>query len=471
MTLFDLRVVEPSRPALIDESGLTLTYGDLVSLCEEVASMVEPRRVAVVFARNTIGCAAVSLALLQGGVVPLLLDEAGGGTIARRFLEIYEPEYVVRPLDLPTELSDFEPLARVYGDELLVRRNSTSALTHPDLALLLTTSGSTGSPKVVRLSYENLRCNGEAIALALGIRRSDRPVTSLPLHYSYGFSVLNSHLRRGSTILLTNASVIEKKFWQFFVNEEATSLAGVPFTYQMLQRVRFKRMTLPSLRSMTQAGGRMSTTLIREFSEFARSRGVDFIVMYGQTEATARMSTVPPDRSLEKLGSIGVPIPGGEFFLRDSDGGPVKTLGDVGELCFRGPNVALGYAKSRVDLVKGDEWGGVLRTGDLAKRDADDFYYVTGRLSRFAKVFGKRLSLDDIEEMCLDQVAHAACVSGEDKVVVWVTDAELAPKLRLLLGERTNLHPSAFDVRSIDVIPRTASGKVNYASLERLAEK
>jgi long-chain acyl-CoA synthetase len=471
VTLFRLEAVESTKPAFVDDLGREMTYGGLDSLCDEIGQLLEPQRVAAVFTRNTIGCVSICVALLQNGVVPLLLDETSDESVIRRYFDLYEPEYVVRPVERVVDLTGLVPLTRVHDDVLLARRSSAMAFTHPDLALLLSTSGSTGSPKVVRQSRENLRSNGEAIAASLGIGADDRPITSLPLHYTYGFSVLNSHLRRGATLLVTASSVLEKQFWKFFAEEGATSLAGVPYTYQMLQRLRFQNMDLPTLRSITQAGGKMSTALIQEFGKFALSRGVKFFVMYGQTEATARMSLVSADRILEKAGSIGVPIPGGKFFLVDKQGHLVDSHDEVGELCYRGPNVAMGYAESRADLTKGDEWGGVLRTGDLARFDTDGFFYITGRLTRFAKVFGKRVSLDDVEHLCSEYVADAACGSGDDKIVVWTTDAERSPDLRRLLAERTNLHPSAFDVRTVAAIPRTASGKLDYKSLEGSGDK
>jgi acyl-coenzyme A synthetase/AMP-(fatty) acid ligase len=184
--------------------------------------------------------------------------------------------------------------------------------------------------------------------------------------------------------------------------------------------------------------------------------------MYGQTEATARMSYVPAARALEKAGSIGVAIPGGELFLVDQAGGEITAADVQGELGYRGPNVTMGYAEQRADLSKGDERQGSLRTGDLALRDADGYYYITGRLSRMAKLFGKRVSLDDLEQMCLGLVAEVACTGAEDRVTVWITDVQHQAALPGLLAERTAIHPSAYQVRVIGSLPRTPAGKTDY---------
>jgi acyl-coenzyme A synthetase/AMP-(fatty) acid ligase len=333
---------------------------------------------------------------------------------------------------------------------------------HPDLALLLSTSGSTGSPKLVRQSRGNVLSNAQAIASYLNIGSSDRPVTSLPLHYTYGFSVLSSHLQVGATLLVTDCSVMEKPFWTFFKEAGATSLAGVPYTYQILKRLGFHRLNSGALRTLTQAGGKLSDALVREFAEFAARSGIDFYVMYGQAEATARMSYVPPARALEKAGSIGVAIPGGELFLVDPTGCEITATYVQGELGYRGPNVTMGYAEHRADLSKGDERQGNLLTGDLALRDADGYYYITGRLSRIAKLFGKRVSLDDLEQICLGLVAEVACTGAEDRVTVWITDSQQHAALPGLLAVRTAIHQSAFQVRVIDSLPRTPAGKTDY---------
>jgi acyl-CoA synthetase (AMP-forming)/AMP-acid ligase II len=250
---------------------------------------------------------------------------------------------------------------------------------HPDLALLLTTSGSTGSPKLVRISYQNLMCNSNSIVEYLKINEKERPITTLPMNYSYGLSIINSHLVAGSTILLTSKSIDEKEFWDFLKNERATSISGVPYTYEMLKRLKFLRMTFPYLNTLTQAGGKLNADLNFEFAKFCEQTNKRFFIMYGQTEATARMSYLPPEYTISKIGSMGIPIPGGQFILTDEKGKELEGDNVVGELVYKGRNVSMGYAITCEDLAKGDENNGILKTGDLAKRDKDNFYYIVGR--------------------------------------------------------------------------------------------
>ena len=463
MTLFPLDAFPSDRPAALDDSGQVLSYGGLAQITMRLESLVPARTVALVLVRNTLGCVAAIVALIKKGVVPILLDASADQATIALHRARYQPDLLVLPSDLQAQYPDTPFLLTMLDYAVLTSAREASLFPpHPDLALLLSTSGSTGSPKLVRQSRGNVLSNALAIASYLNIGPGDRPVTTLPLHYTYGFSVLSSHLQVGATLLVTDRSVMEKPFWTFIKEAGATSLAGVPYTYQMLKRLGFLRTNPSALRTLTQAGGKLSDALVREFSEFAARSGIDFYVMYGQTEATARMSYVPAARALEKAGSIGVAIPGGELFLVDPTGGEITATNVQGELCYRGPNVTMGYAEQRADLSKGDERQGSLRTGDLALRDADGYYYITGRLSRMAKLFGKRVSLDDLEQICLGLVPEVACTGAEDRVTVWITDGQHQAALPGLLAERTAIHPSAYQVRVIGSLPRTPAGKNDY---------
>ena len=466
MTLFPLDSFPADRLAALDESGQSLFYGDLVQISTQLAALVPAKKVALVLVRNTLGCVAAIAALIKQGVVPLLLDASATQAKISLYINCYEPDVLVLPTGMQAQYPSNSCLLNLLDYALLASGNHGSRCTpHPDLALLLCTSGSTGSPKLVRQSRENLLSNAEAIASFLKIGFGDRPVINLPLHYTYGFSVLSSHLQVGSTLLVTERSIMDKAFWTFLAEAGATSLAGVPYTYQMLKRLGFLQMNPGALRTLTQAGGKLSDSLIREFAEYAASNSIDFYVMYGQTEATARMSYVPAEQAFEKAGSIGVAIPGGELFLFDPEGGEITDAFIQGELGFRGPNVTMGYAEHRADLTKGDESKGSLRTGDLALRDADGYYYITGRLSRMTKLFGKRVNLDDLEQICLGLVAEVACTGLEDRVTVWITDDQHHAELPSLLAERTAIHPSAYQVRVIGSLPRTPAGKTDYQFL------
>ncbi|MBK9395315.1 MAG: AMP-binding protein [Uliginosibacterium sp.] len=451
----------PEAPALIGpEPTQCVSYGELARLADDFVAALPARggkRLGFILCQNDVASVAAYLGALRSGDCVALLParisaEALAGLVAR-----YAPDWIVMPEE-PHGMDLSGHVSTPWLGKTLQTRPAASRTIFADTALLLSTSGSTGSPKMVRLSYANLSTNAESIASFLGINSAERAITSLPIHYSYGLSVLNSHLARGAAILLTDEAVTTKPFWTLFREAGATSLAGVPFTWQMLQRLRIERMDLPSLRTLTQAGGRLAPELIRHFAQISRDRGWRFFVMYGQTEATARIAWLPPERLADKLGAIGIAIPGGAISLDAS-----------GELIYRGPNVMLGYAESAADLALGDVQGGVLATGDLARIDEDGVVWLTGRSKRIAKVFGNRVNLDEVEALLESRMQlDSAAIAGDDKLLVAIaSDApEAAAQALALLREALGVHPSGLDVRGLNALPLTASGKKDYPAVQ-----
>jgi len=337
----------------------------------------------------------------------------------------------------------------------------------PDLAVLLTTSGSTGSPKLVRQSYKNIVSNANSIADYLEIKEDDRAITTLPMYYTFGLSIIQSHLLKGACIIVTELTFMDKKFWNLLKDEKATTFGGVPYTYEMLKKLRFSRMDLPSLRYLTQAGGKLSKELSKEFSEICEKKGIKFIVMYGQVEATARMSYLPHEFAIEKAGSIGIAIPGGEFKLIDDNEVEIIEDSVPGELVYYGDNVTLGYAVDYHDLSKGDENNGVLHTGDIAMKQ-DGFYYITGRKKRFLKIFGNRVNLEEVEGILKSSGYDCACGGIDDLLKIYITDESKLEEVRNFISAKMVLNPVAFKSIKIDKIPRNESGKVLYSKLEEL---
>lgn len=449
---------------LISDCGLRLTYGEAQQIGEEITERMKPRSLMLILCSNTPGFVLIYLNAIRAGMVPLLLDAKSSREDYQRIAGIYQPDYVAAPEGSLSGAAIYQG----YGYQICAGEGIVSQPMNPELALLLTTSGSTGSAKLVRQSYRNLQSNAEAIASYLQIGADERPITTLPMHYTYGLSILHSHALRGACLLLTDAGVTEARFWEFLQKERATSFGGVPATYEILERLGFWGMDLPSLRTMTQAGGKLSCRLQEEFCRHARKKGQRFFVMYGQTEATARMSYLPWEVAERKPGSIGLPIPGGSFSLLGEDGQWMEGSGRSGELVYKGENVALGYAECRKDLEKGDEWGGRLLTGDLACRDEDGFYYITGRKKRFLKISGKRISLDEVESLLKDYAPglEAACTGQDDRLKVFYT----APKSRdeelmCYLAEKLCIQWRAVELHRMAELPRNTAGKIQYYKL------
>lgn len=453
------------RTAAISETDV-ITYGELMDQSPGLLSHLPDRCLIFNLSANTLGALFGYVTFLNSGRVQLMLDENLDADLLRNLIKAYHPEYLWIPREKRNELP-YDCVAEWYGYVLLKTGLKPYPL-HKDLALLLTTSGSTGSPKLVRQTYQNIRSNAESIAEYLEITNEERPITTLPMNYTYGLSVINSHLLKGATILLTNKGLMQKEFWEFFKKQQATSIAGVPYTYEMLKRLRFFRMELPSLKTMTQAGGKLSPELHKEFAEYAKATGKHFVVMYGQTEATARMSYLPYQRSLEKCGSMGIAIPGGRFDLVDENGNTISEPEVTGELIYTGPNVTPGYAECGDDLIKGDERHGVLITGDMAKRDSDGYYYIVGRKKRFLKIFGNRVNLDETERLIKAAFpdTECACIGKDDHMTICITTPDNQGAIRAFISQKTGLNHAAFQVKPMDQIPKNDAGKTLYAKLE-----
>lgn len=335
------------------------------------------------------------------------------------------------------------------------------------LALLLSTSGSTGGGKWVALSAANINANTQSIIDYLPIESSDTAIASLPFSYSYGLSVLHTHLAKGAQLTLTRHTVMEREFWALLSDRQVTSLAGVPHWYEMLSKLRFTRRVYPALRYFTQAGGKLQAPLIKEFADYADNHNKQFYVMYGQTEATARMAYLHPSIVSDKPYAIGQAIPGGEFRLTGTEGESITATGVEGELCYKGDNVMLGYVQEYADLATFShiEW---LSTGDLACCDEDGDYIISGRKSRFIKLFGERVNLDGLETLLSQKGLQTRCC-GEDNTLVVASMPAQIEQVTQAVKVLVQCPPKALMVVAVESWPLLANGKTDYRALNQQA--
>ncbi len=431
-----------TRLAVVTSDDIEVTYAELAARVADTRQRLGTgRRLVLVAATNDLDPLVTYLAALASGH-PVLLT-GPDDRHRERLIETYDPDVV---------------LGR---DGLWERRPGSIHQPHPDLAVLLSTSGSTGSPKLVRLSAANLRANAESIATYLDIRDTDRAAATLPMHYCYGLSVINSNLLRGAGLLLSNDSVVDQRFWATFRERGGTSLHGVPYTFDLLARVGFDTMRLPTLRYVTQAGGRLAPGRVRELAEQGERDGWRLFVMYGQTEATARMAYLPPELAATNPSTVGVPIPGGSFEILPSD------VPGQGELLYRGPNVMLGYAESAADLALGRTVE-ALRTGDVARRTDDGLYQLVGRAAQFVKICGLRIDPRHVEQILAGHGHRVACTGAGDVLVVATESRGVNPKL---ISEHVGLPASQVRVVPVDELPRLPNGKIDYPAITALANQ
>ncbi|EFQ82550.1 AMP-binding enzyme [Aeromicrobium marinum DSM 15272] len=421
----------------------TLTYRDLAERVDDVGRRLgATRRLVAVPLRNDVDSLCTYLGAVAAGHAVLVTSPDRAATDA--LTAAYDPDVVA-------------------GEQWQVRRTGSAHDLHPDLAVLLSTSGSTGSPRLVRLSGTNVRSNAQSIAEYLRITPDDRALTTLPPHYCYGLSVVHSHLVAGAGLVLTEGSVVDDSTWQLAAAAGATSFAGVPYTFEMLDTTDFAARDLPHLRLVTQAGGRMAPDDLRRWWHLGRRRGWDLVPMYGQTEATARMAYLPPDLVPTHAHTLGIAVPGGSFRL---DPVPEAAPG-TGELVYRGDNVMMGYAERPTDLARGPELD-ELRTGDLARRHDDGSLEWVGRRHRIAKCSGLRIDLDHLERRLDDAGFDTRCVAVDDRPHVLTVhhDVDL---VRRTAADVTGLPSHRVSAHTVATYPRTDRGKVDYPALTTAA--
>jgi len=390
---------------------------------------------------------------LRSGCVPLLLDAKAPKAAVSRTLEAYQPAYLFAPLSC--ELTTSKPLKTVGASGLFERAAAASPEVFEDLALLLPTSGSTGDPKCVRIAARHVQACTDAVCDYLNMDQDRTAISLLPFHYSYGLSVLHNVMNVRGKLAVTDLSVLDQGFWGFIQAHAVTDLAGVPFIFDVLRRMRFPDEVSKHLICVTQAGGRLDPRITKHFLERFAGTSTSYFTMYGQTEASPRISYVPPNQGLEKLGSVGIPI----------SCGTVEIDGDKeGELVYRGENVALGYAQSWNDLALGDEFSGVLRTGDLAQIDEEGFITITGRLKRFVKLNGISVNLDHVEGVLQSAGLSCLVVGQENKITICYRDTD-RETVDSKVSDNFGFHPSTLSLQEVTEFPLTGAGKPDYASL------
>ena len=458
--------VESTRVAAIDDKGQQITYGELAACPAHLHGIIPARSVVFLLCRNTVGGLAAYISMIENGIVPVTLNSAIDRELFDVLFDTYRPQYICLEAE-QAEKYGFETVYEELGFAYLATKQKAYPI-HEDLQLLMTTSGSTGSPKLVRYKKGNLEANAKNVAKAWDWTSEERPVCDLLMNYTMGLNVINTHLYVGATLLLVTRNITDGAYWKFIKENQATNFTGVPFSYDLLWKLRFPRMDLPHLTTLSEGGGKLTDEMFTTVAEYCRNSGKRFVASFGTTETSARMAMLDSEMATEKLGSIGKAIPEGELVLFDEAGNEIQQLEAEGELGYRGPNVTMGYAQSIPDLALGDVFGGLYRTGDVARRDADGYYYIVGRMSRFLKMLGYRVSLDQCENLIREKFKiDCACGGTDTKMRVFITVAENADGVKKFISEKTGIYSSMFEIVVVDEIPRNSTGKILYKQLEK----
>lgn len=447
-----------------DNEGYAITYGELANGMQRMSLAIQSRSIVFCLCKNTIGSLVGYLGFIEGDAIPLMLSSKIDNSLLGALIGEYTPQFIWVPSERKREL-DYAVIYEHFGYSLL-KTDYAKYPVHQQLQLLMTTSGSTGSPKLVRYKKGNLEANAKNVAIAFKWTSEERPVCDLGMQYTMGLNVINTHLYVGATVLLTTYNLMSGDFWDYIKEEKATNFTGVPFSYDIFMRLHFDRITLPYLKTLSCGGGKLTDARFAQLAEYAQKNGKRFIASFGTTETAARMACLPPELALIKIGSIGRAIPEGELYLVDANGAVLSEPEAEGEICYRGPNVTMGYAEKKAELANGDEFNGVFYTGDLARRDTDGCYYITGRISRFLKLLSYRISLDQCESLIQERFGiECACVGTDQQMDIYILDEMKKKNVLDYISEKTHLFKTLFNIIVIDSIPRTDAGKIRYSEL------
>lgn len=475
-----------AEKAALVQGDKSLSYGALLLLAEKVAAVLQQEglqkgdRVALVVENSPEYAALYYGTLLARGIV-VSLNTASKEEDIKNWISHAGAELAfAKPVVVGSEQSSSSSVSLIRASsDYEVRCNlddieNTKALYRPqkldenDLASIIYTSGTTGEPKGVMLSHKNLASNMKSICDYLPIESDDRVLNVLPFYYSYGNSVLHTNLGIGATIILENSMMFPAKVVESMQNNKATAFYGVASTYAiLLSRTKLSNYDLSAMRYVTQAGGPMPAAHIEQIMQILPQ--VQFFMMYGQTEATARLGYIPSELIKEKLGSAGKAIPGVKLEIRD-EAGKVVPAGQEGEIYATGDNIMLGYWNNpeMTSQVVIDGW---LRTGDIAKMDKDGYVYMTGRRTDMIKSGANRISPKEIEEKLaeLDGVEESAAIGIPDEILGQAIKIFVVKRAGTELDKQSimrhcKMHMAQYkipkDIEFVQQLPKTGSGKI-----------
>lgn len=446
--------------AIKNDEGRQISYGDLGGGAERLKAILPSRSLIFILCDNSIETISFYYKVMYLRAVPLLLSAKIDDKKLEALIEIYKPGFIWREGEgkLQTEICVFED-----GKYRLWKIEESKVKLHDELALLLMTSGSTGNSRIVRLSYRNLEASMEAALGIFPINQDDRCITTLPMNFTYGLSILHMHWYVGATVLATNHGIFDAKFWEFFEGGRATNFAGVTYTYKMLKASGFLKRKYPYLRFVSQGGDKMPQDLLELFVETMTD--VDFYVLYGQTEGTVFVCghNCKNINDVSTFQSVGKPLSNWKAEIRNEDSS------GFGEVFILGDTVSMGYADKEADLALGNVNRGVLDTGDIGRIDEEGNVYIKGRKSRFLKLMGMRINLDDVEKFVKRTYPYidCACTGNDDNLILYHTSTH--PDIQQLqsdIAKFIQLNEKLISVKRIIEIPKTPTGKINYGTLE-----
>jgi len=412
MSKLFLNLKKFSKQIALVENNKKYKYSFLINQSDELKKKIEDKSLILMIGSNQLASIIGYITFLKGNYCTILLDESFDDNYIKNICKIYKPNYIFGKKEKISINFNFKNIFQIKNFILVKTNFNKNFKLNLKNSLLISSSGTTNNPKLIRLSSYNIYDNTKKIIDYLKIKYNHTTITTMPFGYSYGLSIINTHLETGATIIINEKTVFEKEFWKTLKKFKVYSFGGVPSFYELLFKLKFEKLITPYLKYITQAGGKIDKKLCEYFSNIKKLK---FISMYGQAEASPRISYLDYNYNKIKPGSIGKPLKG--YKLKIDKMGKLKNY-DYGELIFKGKNVCLGYASNIKDLFKGDINKGMLKTGDIGYKDKDNFYYIIGRKKRISKIFGIRINLDDVEDLLKKNNFLCHCIPDNKFLII-----------------------------------------------------
>ena len=434
-----------ARLALIGEQNEKITYQKLITESNKINKNLEKKSLILLICNNSVSSIYGYLSFLKNNHTTIIADDSFNINYLDNIIKIYRPKYIFSKKKFFFEKKSLKIIYNINDFSLFENSKFKKEKINKKNYILLSTSGSTSNPKFVRISKQNLLDNTKKIINYLNISPNHTTITTMPMAYSYGLSIINTHLEKGAKIIINNHTIFDKIFWNKLKVHKVNSFGGVPQFYEYLEKIKFEKFKLNNLKYLTQAGGKLQNSQFVYMNKICKLKKIKFYTMYGQTEASPRMSYLSPKKIIIKKGSIGKPLKNTHFVLIDENKKRISKPFVNGELVFKGNNVSLGYANNIKDLKKGDENNKILYTGDIAYKDKDNYYYIVGRKNKFIKLYGIRFNLEDIEKVLANHKINAICISENDKLFIRLRNNFNEMKIKKILNQNFKIrHTEVF---------------------------
>ena len=455
--------------AIIDKNYSSLSYKEVLTEINKIKKVIKNRSLILIVTENSLGSLIAYTSCIINKHAAIIIDSKTTKKNILKIFKNYQPNYVFLSKKIKSIFKKNCSEKYTFFDQSLMENQINKRIKiNKSLSLLLSTSGSMGSIKLVKLSKDNLKHNTHSIIRYLKINKKDSAITNLPISYSYMLSIINTHFEVGASIIISKYSLIEKEFWKTFKSNKITSFNGVPYTYEILTRIGLKNIKTKTLKYLTHAGGKLEKNKLREIINFCKKNNLKFFSMYGQTEASPRISYLKPKFSEKKMGSIGKGIPGIKIYIVDNDGKKILKPFQEGEIICEGKNVFMGYSENYKDLKKANENNFKLKTGDLGYFDKDRFFYITSRISKIAKIFGNRIDIGALENLMSKKGYKIACLSDNKKIYVFIEKEYNKINLINTISKISNLNIGSFKLIELKYLPRTSNNKISYNELKKI---